>query len=273
MFTKTLFFVFDFSVFLISLGVAFSGAGALLGGEFAVINKIAGMIVVVMGLNFIFDFWKTLSIERRFHITKRPRGIVGSVLLGLAFGAGWTPCIGSILASILFLAGTSTNVFRGTALLAVYSLGLGIPFIATGLFFSKFQRQMTRFKFHLRIVKIMSGVFLVILGVLIFAGSLSRMNVFLFSLASRLDAWNNVNPTGSQMLFGFLFLVISLILMFLYGKGVLKRINASRLSFKCFILPGRLILYTLFASSAILSFVGSLSVPDTIIRWLTFQGI
>lgn len=272
-FIKTLFFVAGFSLIFIALGVVFSSAGTALSGASRLVNMVAGTIVIVLGLNFIFDFWKILSMDKRFHFQKRPHGMFGSALLGMAFGAGWTPCVGPILASILFLAGTSSRIFQGTALLAVYSIGLGIPFILAGLFFSTFQKQTEKIKPHLYTIKIVSGVFLIILGVLIFTGSFAKMNVFLFTLAGHLEAWNEGDPLGPRLLFGSIFLIFSFVLLFFYFRRVFRRISGSDLSIQSFFLPGRLIFILFFAATAILSFTGILNIPKVITLWLTFQGI
>lgn len=160
-FLKTLFFVLGFSLVFVALGALFSSAALALGGAQILIYRVAGAVMVFFGLNFIFDFWKALNIERRFHLHKRPQGALGAVLLGVAFGAGWMPCVGPILASILFLAGTSGKVASGVALLALYSFGLGIPFLLAGAFFSSFSRQMQRVRLYLAAIKVASGAFLV----------------------------------------------------------------------------------------------------------------
>jgi len=98
---RTLLFVLGFTVVFVVLGIVFSGSGALFSNAASVMNVIAGGVVILLGLNVIFDFWKFLNIERRFHLSSRPAGHFGSVLIGMAFGAGWTPCIGPILASVL----------------------------------------------------------------------------------------------------------------------------------------------------------------------------
>ncbi len=272
-FIKTLFFVAGFSIIFIALGVVFSSAGTALSGASRLVNMVAGTVVIVLGLNFIFDFWKILSMDKRVHFQKRPSGIIGSVLLGMAFGAGWTPCVGPILASILFLAGASSRIFEGTALLAVYSFGLGIPFILAGLFFSTFETQMKKIRPHLHTIKIASGVFLIILGVLIFMGSFAKMNVFLFTLAGDLEAWNEVDPLGPRLLFGLILLIFSLVLTFFYLMRVFRMRSSADLSIQSFFLPLRLMSILFFAATAILTFTGTLNIPKIIALWLTFQGI
>ncbi len=272
-FIKTLFFISGFSVIFIVLGVVFSGVITAFGGASRIIDMIAGTIVIVLGLNYIFDFFKILNMEKKFHFKKRPRGAVGSMLLGMAFGAGWTPCIGPILASILFLAGTSGQGTQGTVLLAFYSAGLGIPFLLAGLFFSSYQNRMEKLKQHFHKIKIGSGVFLLIIGVLIFFGSLNRINTFFFKIAGNLEAWRGDNPSGPRLLFFIIFLIISITLIFFYIKRALRIIRSSGSTLKSFIFPARLILIVFFIGTTILSFSGILDIPKIIILWMTFQGI
>jgi cytochrome c-type biogenesis protein len=273
LFVKTLFFVVGFSIIFVALGVVFSSAGLALSGAQRIINWVAGSIVVVFGLNFIFDFWKMLNIEKRLHLQKMRRGVLGAVLLGMAFGAGWTPCVGPILASILFLAGSAGNLLHGTVLLAVYSLGLGVPFLLAGVFFSSFHRQVERIKPHLRTIKVASGIFLVSLGVLIFTGSLARLNTTLFSLAARIDQWEQQNPFGPRLLFGGLFLFLTLFCVVLYVRRVLKSMRNEGLSFHSFLYPLHGILVLAFASLSILSFSDGFNLPRLLSSWLRFQGI
>ncbi len=279
-FLRTLFFVAGFSLVFMALGALFSSAGLALSGAQQTINRVAGAVVVFFGLNFIFDFWKVLNVERRFHLRKRPRGALGAGLLGLAFGAGWTPCVGPILASILFLAGASGKVAHGTLLLAVYSLGLGTPFLLAGAFFSWFARQMARIRPYLRAVRIGSGAFLVMLGALIFTGSLARLNVFLFRLAAGLEAWSRSDPAGPRLLFGGLFLALALLAAALYGLRVRRELApgsrppAPRAAARWAVLyPGRLALFLALLAASILAFANLLDVPGLLAAWLRFQGI
>lgn len=272
-FVKTLFFVIGFSVIFVVLGVVFSGVGTALSGASRLISMLAGTVVIALGLNFIFDFWKVLSVEKRFHYQGRPPGVVGPVLLGMAFGAGWTPCIGPILASILFLAGTSGQGFQGTVLLAVYSAGLGVPFILAGLFFSSFQKRLEKFKPYLHTVKVASGVFLVFVGLLIFFGSLTKINVFFFKLAGRLEAWSEENPSGPRLLFSIPFLILSLTIILFYLKRAFSSVTSSGLSLKSLIFPVRLILIAFLTGLTILSFSDLVDIPKLIVLWLSFQGI
>ena len=272
-FLKTLFFVLGFSMVFIALGVLFSSAALALGGTQTLIYRIAGAVVVFFGLNFIFDFWKALNMERRFHLRKRPQGALGAVLVGVAFGAGWTPCVGPILASILFLAGTSEKLGSAVALLALYSLGLGTPFLLAGAFFSSFSRQMLRVRPHLHAIKVASGVFLVALGALIFTGSFSRLNIALFGLAAWLEQWGARAPAGPKLLFGSIFLFLALLLAAFYARRVTLRVQASGTSPRKLLYPGRLALLLVFLAVSVLSFAKVVDLSRLISSWLRFQGI
>ena len=114
---NSILFVFGFTIIFILMGIFFSSVGIALSGITKYINMAAGVIVMFLGFNFIFNFWKILNLEKKIHFKHRPAGKPGSVLLGMAFGAGWTPCIGPILASILFVAGSSGSVYRSIFLI------------------------------------------------------------------------------------------------------------------------------------------------------------
>ena len=198
---RTVLFVLGFTVVFVALGVLFSGSGALFTNTGTVINVIAGGLVIVLGLNIIFDFWKFLNIERRVHFSRRPAGHLGAVVIGMAFGAGWTPCIGPILASVLLLAGTSGNVATGALYLTAFSLGLGVPFLLAGIFFGRAAQALKRIRRYLPAIKVGSGILLIIMGVLIATGRLTELSARLIAAGSRLAAWNAANPVASNWLF------------------------------------------------------------------------
>ena len=263
---RTLLFVLGFSILFIALGVIFSGTGLFLSSAGQIINIVAGILVMVLGLNFIFDFWKILNVEKRLHISEKPSSLFGSVLLGMAFGAGWTPCVGPILASILFLAGSSGRVLQGTLLLSVYSLGLGLPFILAGLFFSSFMKSSKKLKPHLNTIRIVSGVFLVFIGLFILLGRLQRVNIFLFRLAGNLDQWGQIAPLQVQLFFGLLFILPALLVAFFYLKKakVEKKYPFRPLPFAFFLT---------FLLISVLSFTGAITPSRFFTFWFTFQGI
>ena len=136
-----------------------------------------------------------------------------------------------------------------------------------------FQRKMEKFKAHLQIVKIVSGVFLVFIGLLIFLGSLTKLNVFFFTLASNLEIWSTNNIMGSRLLFGFPFLFLSSLLVFFYVRKAHRSITLSGMVVSNFLFPIRLIIIMVSAGITILSFTGIMEVNKLIVLWLRFQGI
>ncbi|MBC8550721.1 MAG: cytochrome c biogenesis protein CcdA [Candidatus Brocadiales bacterium] len=281
LFLNSLLFVVGFTLIFTILGVFFSGVGVALSGAAKYINMGAGVIVIILGLNFIFDFWKILNLEKKFHFNKKPGGAIGSVLLGMAFGAGWTPCIGPILATILFLASGSGSVGRGAGLLLVYSAGLGLPFIIAGLFIVKFQKLFARVRKYLHAIKIGSGIFLVFIGILIFSGRLARINIFLFRVSSGIESLNAEFPIAAAIVSGLIFFIPAVFI----GLSFVKRVNQRNagveseagLEVEEQVLPkfpkGRLIFTVLFLVISILSFAGVLDIGSLLSSWLTFQGI
>src|SRR5687768_15267076 len=162
-------FIIGFSIVFVALGAAASAIGQFLAERQAIFNRIAGAIIIVFGLHTMGVLrieW--LYQEKRVHSTSKPAGFIGATLIGIAFAFGWTPCIGPILAGILALAGTQETVSQGVRLLAVYSLGLGVPFLATALMINRFFAAMSRIRKHYHKIELVSGVLLVVIGILIF---------------------------------------------------------------------------------------------------------
>ena len=169
---NTLFFVLGFTVVFTALGASATFVGSFLLSKLSLFNKIAGIIIVVLGLHITGIFRiPFLNYEKRFHAKSKPIGPLGSFLIGLAFAFGWTPCIGPILGSCLLMACNQDTVGKGIVLLASYSMGLGIPFFVTAVSFSTFLGIFGWVKKHFRTIEIISGLFLVAIGILIFFGS------------------------------------------------------------------------------------------------------
>jgi cytochrome c-type biogenesis protein len=264
---RTLSFVLGFSIVFIVLGIVFSGSGFLLGGATQLINYIAGAVVIVLGFNVIFDFWKFLNFERRFHVSSAPRGYVGSGLVGMAFGAGWTPCIGPILAGILFLAGQSGQIARGAVLLGAFSLGLGLPFILASIFFPAFLRWLSRVKRHLNTIRVASGIFLIAIGILIAMGRLQTLNGTLISAGTSLGAWAQANPARSRLVLGLATLAAAAMPLLVGVVRRLRREGAPLLGRAGAVFAG------LLALIAGLQFAGVVDMAVVLEQWLTFQGI
>jgi cytochrome c-type biogenesis protein len=168
-FLASLAFVCGFSVVFIALGATASTIGTALLERLSLLGKIAGILLILFGLHtmgLLKIRW--LYAEKRFQSSSKPAGLFGAFVVGLAFAFGWTPCIGPILATILALAADEGTLQRGILLLAVYSLGLGIPFLATSLAVNKFFAAFARIRPHYKLIETTAGLLMVIVGVLIF---------------------------------------------------------------------------------------------------------
>lgn len=169
-------FILGFSITFITLGASATWLGQILLSRMRVLSQIAGVILIIFGVHLLGIFKiNFLYQDKRFHNVEKPRGMWGALVLGLAFAFGWTPCIGPILAGILTIASTKQTVTEGVMLLAVYSAGLGIPFLLTSLGLNQFLSFYSRFKRHFHTVEIVSGGLVIVVGVLILTNSLSRL--------------------------------------------------------------------------------------------------
>ena len=261
-FLRTLFFVVGFSLVFVVLGVLFSGSGFLLAGASRWINGVAGTIVVLLGLNVMFDFAKSLNFEKRLHVSSRPSSYLGSGVVGMAFGAGWSPCIGPILAGILFMAGSSGEVGRGVLYLSVYSVGLGVPFLLAALFFTQVSTLLNKVKRHLGTIRVASGLLLVALGLLIAFGQFQALSGAIVSSGVRLERWHGADPVRSRLLFGGVLFILGAIwptIRLLKGKDIRRPLGAG--------------LSAVIFGLAALEVAGVTEVALLFARWLTFQGI
>lgn len=173
-------FVLGFATVFVALGATASIIGQTIARYFDTLSIVAGVIIALMGLHFLGVFRIGLLYrEARVHVERKPAGLVGSYVLGLAFAFGWTPCVGPILTAILFVAGTSDTAMRGAVLLLAYALGIGVPFILAAAFATRFLSFASRFRRYLgRVEKAMGGL-LVVTGVLFMTGQMSRIATFL----------------------------------------------------------------------------------------------
>ena len=173
-------FVLGFSVVFIALGAVATSVGQFANQYHALLTKIAGVIVVIFGLHLTGLLKiKALYADKRLHNVKGSSSVAGSFLVGFAFAFGWTPCIGPILAGILLVAETQDTVLKGIFLLAIYSLGLAVPFLLTSLGVDRFLAFYSRFRRHLHTVEVISGVLLIAVGVLIFLNNLKLLSGYL----------------------------------------------------------------------------------------------
>lgn len=182
-FMSTVVFVLGFSAVFIMLGAGAGVIGKLLFIYRIWFNRVAGGLIIVLGLHMTGIFRiGFLNYEKRIHVRENPLGVLGIFLIGAAFAFGWTPCIGPILAAILALAAQQGSVGSGMFMLAVYSAGLGLPFILTGLAINKFFGVYKKMRRHLSIFEKIAGAFLIIVGVLIFFDMFSILSGFLLQL-------------------------------------------------------------------------------------------
>ncbi len=169
-------FVSGFSLVFILLGASATALGRVLNHYQDWVARIGGLLIIVFGLYLVGAFRLTfLEREQRVHLDRKPLGYLGSVLVGMVFAAGWTPCIGPILGGILSLAATQDNLGQGTTLLAWYSAGLAVPFLLTAYAVETFLDLFKRFRRYLPWVQKGSGVLLLLVGVLLVTGQFTRL--------------------------------------------------------------------------------------------------
>jgi len=172
-------FVLGFSTVFIALGASASVIGGLIRAWSAQLSILAGIVIIVMGLHFLgLTRIALLMREGRLSIPK-PVGLGGAYVMGLAFAFGWTPCIGPILAAILSVAAAEATVTKGAGLLAVYSAGLGIPFLLAAFMIEQFASLLARLKRHLASVERAMGVLMVLTGIGFLTGSMSGISIWL----------------------------------------------------------------------------------------------
>jgi cytochrome c-type biogenesis protein len=174
----SLLFVASFSAIFVIYGLTATGLGSTLHEHEVLLNKIAGALIIAMGLLFVGSLFFA-GLNREWHVDalleKAGRG--GPIVAGAAFAIAWTPCIGPTLGAILTAAATTNSVGRGAFLLAVYSAGLAIPFLLTAIAFSRMTTAFAVVKRHYRVIIAVGGVILIAMGVLILTGELTQLNV------------------------------------------------------------------------------------------------
>ena len=173
-------FVLGFTIIFVILGASATFLGRFLLFYRDWIARIGGVIIIVLGLHLIGVFQLApLLREKRVHVSNKPAGYLGTVAVGIAFGAGWTPCIGPQLGAIMTFAATQEHLTTGIWLLFVYSMGLAVPFMLSALALSHFLGAFSRFRRFLPTVQVASGVLLVALGILLVTGSFEVIAAYL----------------------------------------------------------------------------------------------
>jgi cytochrome c-type biogenesis protein len=172
-FGRALAFVAGFACVFIALGASASLIGQFVSEHLTLLSRISGIILIVLGLHMTGVLrWTLLMRQARFDVLQKPINALGAFIVGLAFGFGWTPCVGPILGSILLLAGAEGAVGRGTWLLAAYAAGIGVPFMTAALFTGWFLRLGERMRGRLAMIETAMGLVLIAVGVLIFTGAM-----------------------------------------------------------------------------------------------------
>ncbi|MCG3204687.1 MAG: Protein DipZ [Elusimicrobia bacterium] len=177
---NSLLFIGGFSLVFVALGATATAVGSALNQYQNIIRIVGGILVVILGIHFtgLINI-KFLQIEKRVHLQSRPVGYLGAVLIGMAFAAGWTPCIGPILGSILMVAATEAEIWKGVTMLSFYSLGFGLPFFISAVLLNRFLTTYRKFNRYIPMIVVASGVLLIIIGLLIMTNNLSMVGLVL----------------------------------------------------------------------------------------------
>ncbi|MDI6785341.1 MAG: cytochrome c biogenesis protein CcdA [bacterium] len=166
---NTLFFILGFSVIFIILGASITYLGRLLYDYQGIFKKVGGVIIILLGLYILGAFRiDLLQKEFKIHLSQRPLGFLGSFFVGITFAFGWSPCVGPILGSILIYASTTSTLYQGIYLLIFYSLGLAIPFLLVAILLGRFINYFSKLKKYLPLINKICGIFLVLIGTIIF---------------------------------------------------------------------------------------------------------
>lgn len=178
--TNSIAFILGFSIVFISLGAISTEVGQVLALYKSVLSQVAGVVIILFGLHLtgIFKI-KALYTDARLHSVKGSSTPWGAFVIGFAFAFGWTPCVGPILAVILGFAAAQDSVFKGIVLLAVYSLGLAVPFLLTSLGIGRFLKFYSRFRAHMHALEVISGGLLIFLGILLVMGRFTLISNYL----------------------------------------------------------------------------------------------
>lgn len=169
-------FVLGFTVVFTLLGTLAGSFGTFIKEYYGVLNILGGIIIVIFGLNYL-GIVKISILEKSYkmNINISPVRFISAILFGMVFAIGWTPCVGTFLGSALMIAANSQDILRGTVMLLVYSIGLGIPFIISAVLISKMKETLTFIKKNYKVINIASGIILVIIGVAMMTGYLNKI--------------------------------------------------------------------------------------------------
>ncbi len=178
--THALLFIVGFTLVFLALGATATVLGRVLLSERVWIARVGGLLVILFGLYLLGVFqFGAFARERRVHITDKPLGYLGTVVVGIAFGAGWTPCIGPILGGILTYTASQADLTRGLGLLFAYSMGLAVPFLLAAIAIERFIALFQRYRGTMRWANRVAGALLVVVGVLMMTNYLTLLSGFL----------------------------------------------------------------------------------------------
>ncbi len=170
-------FVTGFTLVFVALGAAATAIGHFLRDNIDVFRKIGGIVIIIFGLNFLGLFrLNFLNTEKRFSYSFKQLKFFSSVIFGAVFGFGWTPCLGPFLGTALITAGNSETLLQGITLLLLYSAGLGVPFIVVAVLFDELRDILHKVQKHYGIIRIVSGIVLILAGILVFTDSLKYLS-------------------------------------------------------------------------------------------------
>ncbi len=182
-------FVAGFATVFVALGATASVIGGFVTDHLDILAKVAGVIIIILGLHFTGVFRIPLLYrDIRLQGPAKAAGLVGAYVVGLAFAFGWTPCVGPVLAAILFVAAQAGDALKGASLLLVYALGIGIPFVLAAVFFRPFMSLMQRHRHQMGVIEKITGGFLVLTGILFITGGMSAIAYYMLELFPGLGA-------------------------------------------------------------------------------------
>lgn len=177
---NSLMFILGFSLVFIAMGASATFIGRFLSRNIRYFEIGGGLLVILLGIHFTGLFrLKFLDREKRIQLKKKPLGYLGTLLVGTAFGVGWTPCVGPILGAILTMAATTQDVVKGIVLLSFYSAGLGVPFILSAIILHKFFEYFKAIRKYFKVISIIGGVLLIMVGILLITGYFSSLSAYL----------------------------------------------------------------------------------------------
>lgn len=176
---NSLAFIVGFSSIFVSFGASASFLGSFFLSYRSLIRTLGGIFIVLVGI-YLMGFFKIFLLDRylQFHLKDKPRGYLGSVLVGMTFGAAWIPCVGPILGAILALAATSSEIGRGVFYLATYAAGLAIPFFLSAVAVNSFFEFSQKFRRYVQAVHVAAGILLIVVGILLITDYMTLLNIY-----------------------------------------------------------------------------------------------